>query len=264
MNLRSLCSGSSGNAFLIDAGGGPVLLDIGLSYRMLKEELAEAGTAPEEIKAVLLTHEHADHVSGLPAFMKNCPGVPVYASYGTYDGLSREKIFARLRLGDFSLIRPHEHFTAAGIGFTALPTLHDTADSLAYRGCAEGKSFAVVTDLGCWTEELAGELEGLSVLCLEANHDLRMLETGRYPYPLKLRIGSERGHLSNDDAARLLVRLWHPGLKEVLLAHLSEENNLPILAVQTMISELSTSGIDPDTLTISAAPRKGMSHPICF
>ncbi len=260
MKLVSLASGSSGNAFLIDAGNGLVLLDIGLSYRALSEEMKELGRSPEEISAVLLTHEHGDHISGLPSFMKHHPEVPVIASYGTYEGLSRDRIFPRLKLGAFQLIRPYERFSEAGIDFLPVPTSHDTADPLAYRGDTSDGSFAVITDLGCWSEELAADMEGLSALCLEANHDLRMLETGHYPYPLKLRIESAQGHLSNDDAAALLLRLWHPGLKEVLLAHLSKENNLPILAVQTMISELEMHGIDPGTINIHAAPRRGLSR----
>ena len=264
MKIFSLASSSSGNAFLIDPGDGLILIDAGVSYRTLAAELGELGRVPAEIRAVLLTHEHADHISGLPVFMKKHPDVPVYASFGTYDGLSRDKIFPRLNKGAFSLIRPGERFAAAGIDFLAVPTAHDTEGSLAYRGDCGEKSFAVITDLGCWTEELAEKMTGLSVLCLEANHDLRMLETGPYPYPLKLRIAGDCGHLSNEDAAALLLRLWHPGLKEVLLSHLSQENNLPILAVETVVSELKTHGIEPDTLTISAAPRKGLSHAIIF
>ena len=264
MKLVSLASGSSGNAYLIDAGSGLILLDIGLSYRMLTDEMKQLGRSPEEISAVLLTHEHADHVSGLPVFMKHHPSVPVIASNGSYEGLSRDKIFPRLNLGAFHLIRPYERFSAGGIDFLAVPTSHDTAQSLAYRGNTKNGSFAVITDLGCWTEDLAAQMEDLSVLCLEANHDLRMLETGPYPYPLKLRIESGQGHLSNDDAASLLIRLWHPGLREVLLSHLSKENNLPILAVQTMRSELEMHGIDPGTVHIEAAPRKGLSRTIVF
>jgi phosphoribosyl 1,2-cyclic phosphodiesterase len=264
MKIVSLASGSSGNAFLIDTENDLLLLDDGLSYRSLTEELRELDRSPEEISAVLLTHEHADHISGLPALMKKHPNIPVYASYGTFDGLSKEKIFSRMNMGAFCLIHPGERFTAAGIDILPVATSHDTEGSLAYRGDKESSSFAVITDLGSWTEELAEKMEGLSVLCLEANHDLRMLETGPYPYPLKLRIRSERGHLSNDDAAGLLLRLWHPGLKEVLLSHLSKENNLPVLAVQTMVCELQTHGIEPDRLAISAAPRKGLSHAIIF
>lgn len=264
MKLVSLASGSSGNAFLIDSGSGLLLLDVGISYKTLKSEMEELDRSPDEIEAVLLTHEHADHISGLPAWMKHHPDVPVFASYGTYEGLSREKIFPRLQKSAFELVRPRERFRTAGLDLLPVPTSHDTPGSLAWRGDRDGSSFAVITDLGCWTDELAKDMEGLSVLCLEANHDLRMLETGPYPYPLKLRIESGSGHLSNDDAAALLIRLWHEGLKEVLLAHLSRENNFPDLAVQTMISELKTNGIDPASVPITAAPRTGLSHIICF
>ena len=264
MKLVSLASGSSGNAFLADSGSGLLLLDAGISYKTLRDEMAELGRSPDEIEAVLLTHEHTDHVSGLPAWIRHHPDVPVFASYGTYEGLSREKIFPRLQKGVFELVRPRERISAAGFDLLPVPTSHDTPGSLAWRGDRDGSSFAVITDLGCWTEDLAQDMEGVSVLCLEANHDIRMLETGPYPYPLKLRIESSSGHLSNDDAAALLTRLWHDGLKEVLLAHLSQENNYPDLAVQTMISELKTNGIDPAAVPITAAPRTGLSHIICF
>ena len=264
MKLVSLASGSSGNAYLIDSGDGLLLLDVGIPYRTLKAEMAELGRSPEEIRAVLLTHEHGDHISGLPVWMKHHPEVPVFASYGTFEGLSRQKIFPRLRKEAFELIRPHERIAAAGFDLLPVPTSHDTPGSLAWRGSRGESSFAVITDLGCWTEELAADMEGLSIVCLEANHDIRMLETGPYPYPLKLRIESKNGHLSNDDAAALLIRLWHGGLKEVLLAHLSRENNYPELAVQTMISELKGNGIDPARVPITAAPHTGLSHIICF
>ena len=264
MELASLASGSSGNAFIVDSGEGLILLDDGISYRSLQAELESLGHSCDEIRAVLLTHEHADHISGLPVFMKHRPGVPVFASYGTYDGLSREKMFPRLTKSAFELIRPYERFNVCGLDLTPVPTSHDTEGSLAYRGDKDGCSFAVITDLGCWNEELAGSMECLSVICLEANHDLHMLEAGPYPYPLKLRIGSGNGHLSNDDAAALLIRLWHPGLKEVLLTHLSHENNYPDLAIQTMLSELKSRGIDTEAVPITAAPRKGASHIIHF
>lgn len=264
MKLVSLASGSSGNAFLIDSGSGLLLLDAGISYKTLKAEMEELGRSPDEIEAVLLTHEHTDHISGLPVWMKHHPDVPVFTSYGTFDALSREKIFTRLRKEAFELVRPHERIRASGIDLLPVPTFHDTPGSLAWRGDRGNSSFAVITDLGCWTDDLAKDMEGLSVICLEANHDLRMLETGPYPYTLKLRIESDNGHLSNDDAAALLIRLWHEGLREVMLAHLSRENNYPDLAVQTMISELKSSGIDPASVPITAAPRTGLSHIISF
>ena len=262
MKLISLASGSSGNAYLVEHDGRLLLMDIGISYRMLKEELGALGFSPEEICAVLLTHEHRDHVAGLPAFTKHHPSVPVFASYGTYDGLSGGEIFERLNLSAFELIRPEQRFSAADIEFLPVSTSHDAEGPLAYRGDTEGGSFALITDLGCWSEALAGQMEGLSALCLEANHDPNMLQMGPYPYPLKLRIESERGHLSNDDAAGLLIRLWHPGLKEVLLTHLSKENNLPELALQTVASELMINGIDPACMTIRTAPRRGLSPAI--
>ena len=264
MKLVSLASGSSGNAFLVDSGDGLLLLDVGITYKTLRTELAELGRSPEEIRAVLLTHEHADHISGLPVWMKHHPDVPVFASYGTFEGLSRQPVFLRLRKEAFELIRPHERVSAAGLELLPVPTSHDTPGSLAWRGGREDSSFAVITDLGCWTEDLARDMEGLSVICLEANHDMHMLETGPYPYPLKLRIESSSGHLSNDDAAALLIRLWHGGLKEVILAHLSRENNYPDLAVQTVISELKIRGIDPASVPITAAPRTGLSHIVSF
>ena len=264
MKLISLASGSSGNAYLVEQNGKLLLIDIGLSYRKLTEELHSLGHGPEEICAVLLTHEHNDHVAGLPTFTKHHPAVPVIASYGAFNGLSSDKIFPRLNLGAFELLRPYERFNVADIDFLPVSTSHDTAESLAYRGDTESGSFALITDLGCWSEELAGQMEGLSALCLEANHDLHMLEMGPYPYPLKLRIESNKGHLSNEDAAALLLRLWHPGLKEVLLTHLSKENNLPELALQTMTSELQIHGIDPQSLNIQTAPRSGLSRTIVF
>ena len=260
MNFRlcSLASGSEGNVSFAEYGGTRILIDAGLSYRAICRSLEELGAEAESIDALLLTHEHRDHIQGLPLLIRKL-GLPVYTTAGTFEGLAEQKLFERIPKAGFHLIRRGESFPIKDLTVTALAITHDAREPAAYRLDGEDAHLAVVTDLGCVSEELIEGLKGLDALILEANHNRRMLETGPYPYPLKLRIDGDAGHLSNEAAAGLLQQICHPGLKAVLLGHLSRTNNYPLLALETVRGIMSrTAGAE--NLKLYAAPPKGLSE----
>ena len=237
MILSVFASGSTGNCALLSEGDTHLLLDDGISLRRLRAALALRGLTPEKLSGVLITHEHKDHISGLPMLTKHC-GVPLFAprtvanhirwSAAGVDGYIRE-------------ISPGTPFTAGDFTVTAFPTCHDTDQSVGYR--IEGSiPFALCTDTGCVTAGMLSALSGCKAALIEANHDVDMLRSGPYPWYLKQRILSERGHLSNDDSAALCCSLAEAGLRTLVLGHLSRENNLPSLAEKTVAGALKACG----------------------
>ena len=233
MILSVFASGSTGNCALLSQGDTHLLLDDGISLRKLRAALALRGLVPEALCGVLITHEHKDHISGLPMLCKHC-GVPLFAprtvanhirwSAAGVDGYIRE-------------ISPGTPFTVGELTVTAFATSHDTDQSVGYR-LEGGVSFALCTDTGCVTDEMLAALSGCEAAIIEANHDTDMLRAGPYPYYLKRRILSDRGHLSNDDSAALCRTLAERGLHTLVLGHLSRENNLPSLAERAVRNAL--------------------------
>ena len=256
--MATLASGSEGNAVFAEYGSTRILIDAGISFRQICEQLRLLGVEPESLSALLLTHEHSDHIQGLAAVMRRLR-LPVYTSPGTFEALSALKVFERMPKECFHLIRPGEAFPVGELTVTGLRILHDCREPLAFRADADGVHFAVVTDLGSYDDSLADALQGLNVLLLEANHNRQMLETGPYPYPLKIRIDGEKGHLSNEASAQLLSKLVHPGLETVLLGHISRTNNYPLLALETVRSAMNGSGFAPGRPRILTAPPHGLS-----
>lgn len=197
---------------------------------------------PADLSAILITHEHSDHIKGLCVFLKSAP-VPVYAPETVAAHLCRTVPGAELHVRP---IPPEIPVTIGGFCVTAFPTPHDTPQSAGYRLTAEGSTVAVCTDTGCVTEVMRRYLRGADVALIEANHDIDMLKNGSYPPPLKRRILSDRGHLSNDDCARLAAELAAGGTRKLVLGHLSRENNDPALALRTVRRALEGSGASAD------------------
>lgn len=259
VRIRTLASGSNGNALLAEFGETRLLLDAGIPGSALKELLEEEKIAPADLDAILLTHEHIDHCRGLAQIMR-MSNMPVYASRGSFEGLEKHSFFKRLPKERFQLFRAGDSFSLGPLRIQSLPISHDTLEPVAYRLETGGYAFASVTDLGCAGPELAGALQGLNSLLLEANHDRRILEAGPYPYRLKLRIDSDQGHLSNEAAGRLLQQLYHPGLEQVMLGHLSQTNNYPPLALDTVAAALKELGPETDRVQLHLAPVSGFSE----
>ena len=225
MRICVLSSGSGGNSLWVEAGDARVLVDAGLSLRETARRAAHAGLRLRDLTDVLLTHEHADHCVGA-AILARKLGVRVHATRGTLAALRDApppELAAPILEGKVEL---------GGLRINAIAVPHDAAEPVAYsfeETRPDGRSVraAIVTDLGHAPPAVVRELRGLDALVLEMNHDLRMLLEGPYPWRLKQRIRSGVGHLSNDQGAKLLAQVLHPGLRHVLLAHLSEHNNTP-------------------------------------
>lgn len=225
LRMVVLGSGSSGNATAITDGSTTVLIDCGFSAREVARRLQLASLDPSSIAAVLVTHEHSDHVRGIDVFCRrDAPGCEVFATRGT----ARAASLARDER--FSAITSGESFSVASLTITPFRTSHDAAEPVGYRVAAGGYAIGIATDTGVMTPEAADALAGCDLLGIECNHDVRMLQTGPYPAFLKRRIGSTRGHLSNADAADAFEALAHDGLAHVIAMHRSRTNNTEGLA----------------------------------
>ncbi len=241
MELYSLKSGSKGNSCLVCAGRTKILVDCGISGKAVKDAMARVGAAPEELDAIVVTHEHSDHIKGIGVMMRRY-GIPVYANSATWAAIMTNDL-GRLNDENIKIFEGAEPFSIGDIGIRPFRIPHDAACPVGYRFDDGNECGAVATDMGILTEEVMRAVAGCKTVLLESNHDISMLEVGSYPYPLKQRIRGRLGHLSNDDAgkgAELLVKM---GTENIILGHLSEENNYPALAFETVKAALSRAGI---------------------
>lgn len=244
MEAAVLASGSKGNATYVEMDGVRLLIDAGISATRIKKALAAIGKDAGAIDAILLTHEHRDHIAGL-ATLSKWYHLPIFTRPGTMAELK-----GKVAVPEDELHAVRDAFSLDGLHILPFPTSHDAADSCGFRICGS-KCCALATDLGFVTQNVQEAVDGADVAILEANHDLDMLKNGRYPWPLKRRILSNRGHLTNADAAWALVRMQvRP--KHVVLAHLSEENNRPELAQETVSDILHEQGAAVEDLRLAS------------
>lgn len=237
MRMASIASGSSGNSIYIGSEKTHILIDAGISNKRIEEGLNALGIKADELSALFITHEHSDHIKGLKVFTKK-HRIPVYTSKGSMEEIRRMKIME----GFEELLFPITSDKATDIGELSVKPFrinHDAREPFAYRISCENKAVAVATDMGNYNEDIVNHLSNLDAVLVEANHDIRMLEAGPYPYYLKRRILSDFGHLSNENAGKLLCRIFHNKLKKIFLGHLSRENNYPSLAYEAVKCELS-------------------------
>lgn len=250
LQLASLCSGSSANSVLVQNEDTAILVDVGASARRTAGALESLGVNPLSLGAVVLTHEHTDHIAGVPVFTRKFD-LPVYASAGTLCAGNVDPVRRRA-------VAAGERITIGSLELLAVRGRHDAAEPLCYRVTCRhtGHSAALVTDLGLWDDDLAGCMEGTQIAYVESNHDRGMLRDGPYPWYLKQRIASDRGHLSNEDGASLCVRLAQTGTRGFLLGHLSQVNNTPDLAYFTTKMMLERAGFAVGgEVALQAAPR---------
>lgn len=261
MRLVSIASGSSGNCIYIGTDHTHILVDAGISNKRIEQGLNEIGLKGSDLDAVFITHEHSDHTKGLGVLARKY-GMPIY---GTRETL--EEISAMKGLGEYpgELLKPIWADVDLSVGDLEIKPFkidHDAANPVAYRVQSDKKSVAVATDMGHYSQYIIDHLQGLDAILLESNHDVKMLETGPYPYYLKRRILGDFGHLSNENAGRLLNCILHDGLKRILLGHLSKENNYEELAYETVKLEI-TQGDNPyqaSDFPIAVAKRDAMSE----
>lgn len=227
IRVAALGSGSSGNSLLIQAGNTNLLIDAGFTMKETVARLYQLGLTPGELDAVLLSHEHGDHVKGAGPLSRKF-SLPVWCTFGTYNQ-ARDNRFSSVRL-----FNAHEPFVIGDIEVDPFPTPHDAAESCQFVFAAAGARFANVTDLGACTPHVREKLAGINGLVVECNYDNVMLANGPYPPSLQARIRSNYGHLGNDQAGELLRQIDHKQLTCILLGHLSEKNNSDAIALSTI------------------------------
>ena len=240
----SFSSGSSGNCYLVATNSAAILVDAGTTGKNVVSGLGKCGLMPGDIDGIFLTHEHHDHVRGLPVILKEirknlCEGrkdFRVYGSSGTI-AATEERLFGKIELSDAKIITPSlDEIIIGDMVITPFRLSHDAAEPYGFRIDSHGKSLAIVTDTGYVTDSIYRNIKDVDFLILESNHEKNILLMGRYPYHLKTRILGDRGHLSNEAAGEALGRILEnrAGIKDeplrVLLAHLSKDNNTPEMA----------------------------------
>jgi len=241
LSFCSLASGSSGNCQYISSETTRLLVDAGMSGKYIKTSLETIQVDIQTINGILVTHEHSDHVSGLGVLMRKYK-IPLYITEKTWDAI-------RAKLGDIDLglvnvYQTIEKLTIGDIEITATRITHDAVDPLCYTFKNEQSKIGIATDLGAVNNEVIENFKDCDLLMIESNHDIEMLKVGPYPIYLKRRILSEYGHLSNEDAGYIAREIIDYGVaKNILLGHLSKENNFPDLAYETVRGILESTGI---------------------
>ena len=237
-----LFSGSSGNSILISSKGRNFLVDIGVSAKRCENALLALGVSRSEIDGIFITHEHIDHTNGLRVFAGRY-GTPVFA-----DRLCIEEMYNKGIINEKVNVFPFEyHMEHCGIEIKSFKQSHDSRACNGYRfELANGKSAAVCTDTGFITDSAKEICSGTDLIFIESNHEVSMVQTGPYPYPLKQRILGTKGHLSNFACGEYIKELARSGTTRFILSHLSRENNMPHIARQTALSALSEIGLEED------------------
>ncbi len=236
LSFTLLGSGSSGNATLFSDGNAHVLVDVGLSGRETTRRLRECGLNPKDISAIVVSHEHGDHCRGVGPFAKNLD-IPVFITDAAYQASGLSLAPDRLRR-----IETGRTFDIAGMVVTPFSVPHDAADPIGITIEKAGVKIALVLDLGYISGLVVERLRGCDGIILESNHDANMLQIGPYPWALKQRVNGKLGHLSNEAVAEFLRSGFDGRARHIVLAHLSEKNNLPELALDSARRALETRG----------------------
>ena len=255
----TLFSGSSGNAVYLSTDEGAILIDCGMSGRQTVDAMCAADLDPREIRAILITHEHSDHVKGAGILSRKL-NIPIYATEGTWLGM--ESCVGHVPEHHRIMINAGESFFFEELEIVPFSIPHDANDPVGYRIYTPKTSVAVVTDLGYFADSVRDAVTGAEVVLLESNHDPQMLEENpHYPMHLKRRILGRKGHLSNQTSAEAAVALWQSGTRHLLLGHLSSENNDPHLAYRTVQTALIAAGAEIGRdVTLNVAGRYQVSH----
>ena len=235
VSVTVLASGSKGNCTLVSSSGTRLLVDAGLSCRELLRRMTVCGESASGIDAILITHEHSDHVGGLHVLAKRLK-IPVYMTEATHDAYrkyARDGSGNRITLERLELFHPGHVFNIGDVSVTSFTIPHDAVDPVGFTFMSEGVKVGVCTDLGYMPASVRHHIRGCQVLMIESNHDLEMLRGGPYPWAVKQRVMSRVGHLSNDALADFLTTDYDGGAEYVILAHLSEQNNHPEIARMT-------------------------------
>ena len=267
VSIYPLFSSSSGNCFCISTDNENILIDIGVTYKSLCSGLKIINKEPSNIDAVLITHEHSDHIKGLPVFYKNNPNVKIYSTIKTIEYIKELLLSKNIEFDDnnfFSLEYGQVINLCDNFKFKSFETSHDAVMPCGYDFEIENRKVCFATDLGYISDEIFDMISGSNFSILESNYDKTMLEFGKYPFEVKRRIKGIQGHLSNDDTANAILDITKnqdSSSNNFLLAHLSYNNNTIDIARDTIYSTLSSSGIDPLSVNINFAT-KDMSNEV--
>ena len=259
ISICPLSSGSSGNSILVRSGNCAVLIDCGTTGKVVETELANAGVSPDKLDAIIVTHEHIDHIKGVGIMCRRYR-IPVYATLGTW-----KSMISSIGKIDTSLIRyiaAEVPFEISGTTFYPFSTSHDAAESIGLIFSNGEKHGAVATDMGTVTKHIYELLSPCSIALLEANHDEVMLKNGPYPMHLKQRILSDCGHLSNRLCGALCAKLVREGkLRQIMLGHLSSDNNTPRKAYETVANSIEATGFKiGEDVALHIAQRSSISE----
>lgn len=248
----SLYSGSTGNSLFIETNDTKILVDAGESCKKITESLSNIDISMDSINAIIVTHEHIDHVKGLGTISKKF-NIPVYANSETWDAmpLQKDKI-DEINIRTFNL---KESFEIGDLKINPFSIPHDAANPCGFNIYYNDNKISIATDLGHINSEILHNLENSSFILLESNYDPHILKCSPYPYHLKQRISGPNGHLSNDIAGKTITHLINTGLKQVMLGHLSKENNFPELAYKTVVETLLENNYDESSIRLSVAKR---------
>lgn len=242
MNFCSLASGSSGNCQYVSSEKTHLLVDAGLSGKYIKNALENIDVDPEQIHGILISHEHSDHVKGVGVLMRRY-GVKLYVNELTWNAMKHR--VGEVNEEDIVFFESNKGIKIGDIDVKPFSISHDAADPVGFTFAVESAKVCVATDLGVADDVIVEEISDCDLLMIEANHDEEMLKMGKYPYYLKRRILSEDGHISNEYAGGLVVEAARAGrVNQVLLGHLSKENNFPELAYETVRQVVENSEIE--------------------
>ncbi len=244
----SFASGSSGNCYFVGRQDEGLLVDVGISAKQLRQNLMQNDLRIESIKGILVTHDHIDHVLGLEKFTKDCP-IPIYAHSDCLQGLAEGKATRGTDASLFREIEPMQPFELLGITIEAFPVMHDGRGSMGYHFDYEGHSLTIATDIGMLDTVVKGFIRRAENIVIESNYDTEMLEKGRYPFVLKQRIAGPFGHLSNEESGRFIAEMYHAGIKNIMLCHLSENNNTPERAMHSLDQQFRKKRVRPEAST---------------
>ncbi|MBR4513417.1 MAG: MBL fold metallo-hydrolase [Lachnospiraceae bacterium] len=256
MKMMTIASGSSGNSTLIQSDSSAVLIDCGISKKRIEEALSSVDMSLYDIDGIFITHEHTDHVSAVGVIARTY-GLKMYATEETIRAISRIKSLGNFDRSLFTAIDPMKSVQVGDLSVRAYPVWHDAADPVCYTVTDGHRKVSVATDMGDYDDGLVREISGSDAMVIETNHDIRMLQVGRYSYDLKQRILGKRGHLSNEAGGRLIRSVLNNHIRAIFLGHLSKDNNLPELAYEAVKYELNGNPYSSDVrdFNISVAPR---------
>ncbi len=257
LNFCSLYSGSTGNSLFIESNNSKILIDSGVSVKKIVTALSSINVDISQIDAILVTHEHSDHVQSLGTLSKKY-NIPVYANKKTWEAMPKQK--EKIDVICQKVFNNNEKFEIEDLEIKSFSTPHDAADSCGFTICSDDTKISIATDLGHITTNIIDALQNSKFLLLESNYDPEVLKCCSYPYLLKSRILGPNGHLSNSLAGKTIAHLIKSGLQTVMLGHLSKENNFPELAYNTVLEELALNNYTTKNINVSVASRFGPTN----